>query len=154
VRSAPWKKWTRFGVMKEGPDQGPKSSGYEPSGPLAAGVGPAPHISVAFCGKRLVTLRSTTQGPKLRQCSGLVELPLLLPLCAPSGLVLAHRAPGAFALKDAIAMASASITTRKTKGGGRRYVVRFRLGGRQPDRARRLISDDERGAYPSRPDRR
>lgn len=27
-------------------------------------------------------------------------------------------------------MASASITTRKTKGGGRRYVVRFRLGGR------------------------
>jgi hypothetical protein len=70
------------------------------------------------------------QGPKLRQCSGLAELPLLLRLCAPSGLVLAHRVPGAFARKDAIEMASASITTRKTKGGGRRYVVRFRLGGR------------------------
>jgi hypothetical protein len=27
-------------------------------------------------------------------------------------------------------MPSASITVRKTKGGGRRYAVRFRLGGR------------------------
>ena len=27
-------------------------------------------------------------------------------------------------------MASASITTRKTNSGGRRYVVRFRRGGR------------------------
>jgi hypothetical protein len=38
------KKWTRSGVMKEGPDLGPKSSGYEPSGaPMRLGVGPAPH---------------------------------------------------------------------------------------------------------------
>src|SRR4051812_24821820 len=27
-------------------------------------------------------------------------------------------------------MASAFVTTRKTKGGGRRFVVRFRLGGK------------------------
>jgi hypothetical protein len=98
--------------------------------PHAAGGRPGPTYSVAaLCGERLVTLRPTAKGPTLRQCSGLAERPLLLPLSAPSGVVLAHRVPGASRLKEATAMASASITTRKTEGGAWRYAVRFRLGG-------------------------
>jgi hypothetical protein len=51
-------------------------------------------------------------------------------------------------------MASSSILTRETKSGARRYVVRYRLGGRRlvcP--ARRLALDHGGGPRAPRPDR-
>ena len=38
--------------------------------------------------------------------------------------------PGGFLRREESSMPSASITARKTKRGGRRYAVRYRLGGR------------------------
>jgi hypothetical protein len=47
-------------------------------------------------------------------------------------------------------MASAFIVTRTTSSRGKRYLVRYRLGGRTlPGAARRLLRHAERGAGPS-----
>jgi hypothetical protein len=43
-------------------------------------------------------------------------------------------------------MASSFIVTRETKSGARRFVVRYRLGGRLACPARRLVLDHEGGA--------
>jgi hypothetical protein len=123
------------------------------SATLSAARKPAPHASRISegagrarlaCGNQggASTPGQSDSGPLFHFCTSLVrgvgwahasirpKPPLLsVSLRAPPGRWPNHRARRLLALREA-SMPSASITVRKTKGGRRRYAVRFRLGDR------------------------